>query len=46
MRRITVSPSVVAAFAIVCFVLRPRSDDLWREDVVSCADTYAPDPPC
>jgi len=35
MRRITVSPSVVAAFAIVCFVLRPRSDDLWREDVVS-----------
>ena len=35
MRRLTVSPSVVAAFAIACYVLRPRSDGLWREDVVS-----------
>lgn len=35
MRRITASPTVVAAFAIACYVLRPRSDELWREDVVS-----------
>ena len=35
MRRLTASPSVVAAFAIVCYVLRPLSDDLWREDAVS-----------
>ena len=35
MRRLAVSPSVVAAFAIACYVLRPRSDGLWREDVVS-----------
>ena len=35
MRRLTASPSILAALSIVYLVLRPRSDCLWREDVVN-----------